>query len=125
MTYTEILELIRAGYKRDEIEAMMEADAKANVQTSKPPETPPEPSPIVKEETPSPSAETVPEQKHEPTETEKLVAALGLKVDALTRAVQTANVNSLESSGSTAPTADDILAKIINPHYGEVSNNAR
>ena len=125
MTYTEILELIRAGYKRDEIEAMMEADAKANVQTSKPPETPPEPTPIVKEETPSSSAEPVPEQKHEPTETEKLVAALGLKVDALTRAMQTANVNSLESSGSTAPSADDILAKIINPHYGEVQNNAR
>jgi hypothetical protein len=125
MTYTEILELIRAGYKRDEIEAMMAAEPAEAAAPAKPPETPPEPNPIVKEETPSPSAETVPEQKHEPTETEKLVAALGLKVDALTRAMQTVNVNSLESSGSTAPTADDILAKIINPHYGEVQNNAR
>lgn len=120
MTYTEILELIRAGYKRDEIEAMMAAEPAEAAAPAKPPETPPDPNPIVKEESPSPSAEPVPEQKHEPTETEKLVAALGLKVDALTRAVQSNNVNSLESSGSTAPTTDDILAKIINPHYGEV-----
>lgn len=120
MTYTEILELIRAGYKRDEIEAMMAAEPGKAASPAKPPETPPDTTPIEKEETPSPSAETVPEQKHEPTETEKLVAALGLKVDALTRAMQANNVNSLESPGSTAQTADDILAKIINPHYGEV-----
>ena len=121
MTYTEILELIRAGYKKEEIESMMAAEAKTNakVQTSNPAQ---EDAPIIKEETPAaaPAPAPDPAPEHEPTETEKLVAALGMKIDSLTRAMQASNVNSLESSGSSAPSADEILAKIINPHYGEV-----
>ena len=116
MTYTEILELIRAGYTKKEIDAMVKAELK-------------EPEPAAHEKDPEPvedqKKEPAPaeEQKQEPaaapqeTETEKMVKALGLKFDALTSALQNMNINNIE--GTNQLTAEDVIAKIINPHYNE------
>lgn len=118
MTYTEILELIRAGYKRAEIDAMQKEETPAVSAAAKP-------GPAIEakldEEQKQTTAQNKPESvppaepaKHEPTEVEKLVSALGLKLDALTRAVQTSNTKTIEGS-TPAETAQDILARIINP----------
>lgn len=115
MTYTEVLELIRAGFKKDEIEAMMAAEKKPSEKAPEP-EQKTEPKQDPK---PEPDKAPEPEAKPEPSETEKLVAALGLKFDALTQAIQKQNVEGLEGKDSTQ-TVDDVIAKIINPHYGEV-----
>ena len=114
MTYTEILELIRAGYKKEEIETMMAAEDKAREQNQKP-----EQEPEQKIETPEPKEEKQPEPAQQ-SEAEKLAVALGLKLDNLTRAIQAHNVNSVEGDGSTGETVDSILSRIIDPHIGEV-----
>lgn len=122
MTYTEILELIRAGYTRAEIDAMQKADEEktpaAPGPASKPEQQPDEeqkqtPAQNKPESVPAPSAE-----KKEPTEVEKLISALGLQVQQLTRAVQAHNITNLEGNGTPAETADDIIARIINPKNG-------
>ena len=103
MTYTEILELIRAGYTKDEIQSLMDVV------------TPKEETPA---EAPAPEPEAPKEEpKPEPTEVEKLISALGIRLDSLTHALQQRNVGELESAPSTE-TADQILARIINPHEG-------
>lgn len=117
MTYTEILELIRAGYKRDEIEAMMAAESKAPASE---PEQQLNQEPEQKIETPEPKQDEKQPETQQQSEAEKLAVALGLKLDNLTRAIQAHNVNSLEGNGSTGDTVDSILARIINPHIGEV-----
>ena len=116
MTYTEVLELIRAGFKKEEIEALMKAE-KSPVPDKKPePEKKPtEPEKVTAKE---PEKEPEPYKKPEPSETEKLVAALGLKFDALTSAIQKSNVGSIEGS-EPKDTTNDIIARIINPHFGE------
>ena len=124
MTYTEILELIRAGYKKDEIDAMIAAEA-ANPPTPAPaaapaPATDPAPAATPAPATdPAPAAEPAPANPAPESETEKLAQALGLKLDTLTQAIQAHNVGSIEGNPVTQ-TTDDIIAKIINPHYGEV-----
>lgn len=112
MTCTEILELIRAGYTKEEIDAMMKAEPEPTPAPAPAPTPAPEPEP-----TPAPVPEPAPEPKQE-SETEKLVSALGMKFDALTAALQKQNVNQIE--GEPATTTGDIIARIINPHYGEV-----
>lgn len=120
MTHTEILELIRAGYKKEEIDAMIAAEA-SNPPTPKPatdlaPAAEPAPAPATD---PAPAAEPEPAKPAPESETEKLAQALGLKLDTLTQAIQAHNVGSIEGNPATQ-TTDDIIAKIINPHYGEV-----
>lgn len=108
MTYTEVLELIRAGYTKDEIDAMMATDTPAPEKTTPEP-TKPEPTP---EPTPEPN-----EQKETPpveSEAVKLAKALGLKLDSMLTAIQNANIANAEQSGNTM-TADDVIASIINP----------
>lgn len=107
MTYTEVLELIRAGYTKDEISAMMDSEKapeKTNPEKTDPEPTKPEP-------TPEPDA-----QKETPPESEavKLAKALGLKLDSMLTAIQNANIANAEQSGNTM-TADDVIASIINP----------
>ena len=118
MTYTEILELIRAGYTRAEIDAMQkEETAPASAAADPGPAIEAELEEEQKQITTENKPESVPPAepaKHEPTEVEKLVSALGLKLDALTRAVQTSNTQTIEGS-TPAETAQDILARIINP----------
>lgn len=118
MTYTEILELIRAGYTKEEIDAMMKAP-EPEKQPEKQPEPPkpttvpsPEPTPAA---TPEPKPTPVPENT-EQTETEKLLAALGMQISTLTSAIQKSNVGSVEGKTPSEETPDAIIARIINPN---------
>lgn len=114
MTYTEILELIRAGYTKEEIDAMMKApDPEKQPEPKEPTLVPsPEPTPAgIPEQKPTP----VPEQK-EQTETEKLLAALGMQISTLTSAIQKSNVGSVEGKTPSEETPDAIIARIINPN---------
>ena len=116
MNASEILELIRAGYTKAEIDAMS-APAPAQEQTPAPAqEQTPAPAPV-QEQTPAPA----PAQEQAPApenETEKLVKALGLKFDSLISAIQTGNVKTAER-GENQLSADTALAQIINPNYGK------
>ena len=91
MTYTEILELIRAGFTKEEINAMMKD---------------PEPERIPEKD---------PENK-EPTETEKLLSALGMQITTLTNAIHAANVAGAEGKTPAEETPETIIARIINPN---------
>lgn len=116
MTYTEVLELIRAGYNKQEIEAMMAAETPAGdpkEETKKEPQPEKKPDPVKADPEPD---KTVKEE----SETEKLIKALGLRLDNLTKSIQASNVNGIEGDGDKEQSADDIIAKLINPHYGEV-----
>ena len=120
MTYTEVLELIRAGYKKEEIDAMMAAETPAGdpKEEKKDPQTDPQPDPQSEKK-----SDPEPEKKitaKEESETEKLIKALGLRLDNLTKSIQASNVNGIEGDGNNEQSADDIIAKLINPHYGEV-----
>ena len=123
MTYTEILELIRAGYTRDEIEAMQKREAEKAAQTSaEPVQTSTEPEQTIEQDKPTPE-QNRPESEPEKatsiavsSEVEKLVAALGMKLDALTGALPRKNIGAVESNGPQTETPEDILARIINPN---------
>lgn len=114
MTYTEILELIRAGYTKEEINAMMNESGPEKIPENPEP-TPvpsPEPTPAA---TPEPKPTPVPENK-EPTETEKLLSALGMQITTLTNAIHAANVAGAEGKTPTDETPESIIARIINPN---------
>ena len=118
MTYTEVLELIRAGYTKVEIDAMIKAEAGAEDHQK----AADEPAPEARDADPQEAAaepEPVKSDVKEESETEKMIKALGLRLDTLTKAVQKSNVNSIEGTKTNEINADDIVAKIINPHYGE------
>ena len=102
MTYSEVLELIRAGYTKAEISAMMESE-------NAPEPTKPEPT----EPEPTPEPDT---PKDNPPESEavKLAKALGLKLDSMLTAIQNTNIANAEQNGNTM-TTDDVIASIINP----------
>lgn len=117
MTINEILQLIRAGYTKEEIDTMISAETPqpaadpAPDQGQQPAEQTPVPSPAAATE-PGPTPEPA---KKEPTETEKLLAALGMKLDRMTTALQASNVQHLQQP-DTGLTAEKVLAQIINPH---------
>ena len=117
LTYTEVLELVRAGYTKAEIDAFAAEPA-----------TTPDPAGADHQDDnqggnqddtgSTPEAQTEPEpEKHIETETEKLIKALGIQVQGLARAVQAKNVNTIDHQGETE-TAETILARIINPKFG-------
>ena len=111
LTTTEILELIRAGYTKEEINAMV---------TSAPENKDPDPAPAqddvpASEPDPESHPEPKPEPKPQPTETEKLLAALGMKLDQMAAAIHSSNVRNLENPGETL-TPEQVVAQIINPH---------
>ena len=117
MTYSETLELVRAGYTKAEIDAMVNAasaapEAKAPTADKTP--ASPEAKPTKGENKPKSEPE-----KKEPTEVEKLVSALGLRLDTLTKAVQAANVGTIEGKrDNVEESTESILARIINPMIG-------
>jgi len=116
MKPSEILELVRAGYTKAEIDAM---NAPASEQTPAPApasEQTPAPAPA-SEQTPAPAPASDPSPAPE-SETEKLVKALGLKFDSLISAIQTGNVKTAERAENQL-SADSVLAQIINPNYGK------
>ena len=129
MTYTEILELIRAGYTRAEIDAMQKAEGSApeakpaaspEAKPAASPEAEPAaaPEPEQKQTTEQNKPESVPTpspEKKEPTEVEKLVSALGLKIDRMTAAIQGRNITETENKTKEL-TPEQVVAQIINPH---------
>ncbi len=121
MKATEILELIRAGYTKEEISAMAGDEAAAPAGTQE------EISAMAGDEAAAPAG-TQEEQPaaparepsaQEPSQIEQLVKAFGLKLDGLTKAIQSNNIHSVEGSTPQPNDVDTIIAKIINPHYGE------
>ena len=124
MTCTEILELIRAGYTRAEIDTMQKEDEAKEAAAPGPaiePELERQMDEEQKQTTEQNKPESVPtpsQEKKAPTEVEKLISALGLQMQQLTRAVQAHNVTTMEGNGTTAETADEIIARIINPNNG-------
>ena len=125
MTYTEILELIRAGYTKAEIDELVKAQTApaSDPAPAGDPALATDPAPAVdpapaSDPAPAPTPASDPAPANGNSELQKLVSALGLKLDALTGAVQAHNVSSIEGKTQTE-TAGDIIAKIINPHYGE------
>ena len=121
MTYTEILELVRAGYTRAEIDAMQKAEGSApEAKPAASPEAEPAaaPEPEQKQTTEQNKPESVPTpspEKKEPTEVEKLVSALGLKIDRMTAAIQGRNIQEAENPNNEL-TPEQVVAQIINPH---------
>lgn len=103
MNYNEILELVRAGYTRDEINAMQ---APAPAPQPEPPAADPQPEPVA-----APPA----------TETEKLLRELLGGMSTLTKAVQAGNRANItrEEPPDRQQAAGAATARIINPHYGE------
>lgn len=123
MTYTEILELIRAGYTRAEIDAMQKEETAPVSAAAAPgpaiePELERQMDEAEKQTTEQNKPESVPApspEKKEPTEVEKLVSALGLKIDRMTAAIQGRNVMETENKTNEL-TPDQVVAQIINPH---------
>lgn len=121
MICTEILELIRAGYTRAEIDAMQKAEGSApEAKPAASPEAEPAaaPEPEQKQTTEQNKPESVPTpspEKKEPTEVEKMVSALGLKIDRMTAAIQGRNITETENKTNEL-TPEQVVAQIINPH---------
>lgn len=118
MIYTEILELVRAGFTKEEINAMMK-DPEPEKIPEKSPENP-EPTPVPSPDpaptgTPEPKPTPVPENK-EQTETGKLLSALGMQITTLTNAIHAANVAGAEGKTPAEDTPETIIARIINPN---------
>lgn len=134
LTTKEVLELIRAGYTKAEIDAMVAPEG-----------TPAPEQGTAGKQTPESSGENKPDSENsadrgensgaEPkpenrlksdsgvqvqSEVEKLVSALGMKLDTLTRAVVGRNIGGIEGHTPTPEeTAESIVARIINPHINE------
>ena len=127
MNYNEILELVRAGFTRDEINAMQAAPAEPAEPAV--PAAPAEPAvPAAPAEPAVPAAPAEPAvpaapaaQKPPATETEKLLRELLGGMSTLTKAVQAGNRTNItrEEPPDRQQAADAATARIINAHYGE------
>lgn len=106
-TLEQIAALANAGFSKAEIMAMVT------------PVAPKKEEPAPKKEEPAPKKEEPAPQPNDRMmdETKKLFDALGMRIDALTGAIQTGNLNS--GAGTPEETVDSILASIINPKGGE------
>ena len=109
-TLEQIAALANAGFTKAEIMAMATQAPKAE------PQEPKKEEPAPKKEEPTPAQAPQPNDRMM-DETKKLFDALGMRLDALTGAIQTGNLNS--GAGTTEETVDTILASIINPKGGE------
>lgn len=112
MNLNEIFKLIDAGFTKQDILALA-----GSQQTETKTEPKEEPKPEPKQE-PKEEPKTEPKPEPQETETDKLVKALGLQVEGLTKALQASNIRNTEHAGQEE-SVDDILAKIINPNGGE------
>ena len=136
MELNTILELVKAGYTKNEI-AQMEQQAPANadaepvqVAMDLPPQNP-EPAPVtqqvvapvaVAEPTPAPVPAPVPQPVQTPPQDQPTMADLMQSIAKLTSAVQAnAIAHSVMPNGGNQPSAEDMLAEIIRPSYKERS----
>lgn len=116
MNISDILELTKAGWSKDEIIKLASvADAEKNEH----PAPEPEKKDAEKTEHPTPEPEEKKEEPKQESETEKLLKALGIKLDTMTTAIQNSNVNHFEQEKANVLTADDVVAQLINPNYNK------
>lgn len=108
MTLDEIIILLNAGYSKEEIQAL-------NTQPEAPePETPETPAADPEPETPAadPEPETPPAPDYG-----AMIGQLTQQISSLTKAVQLANLRGTNLPEVKTETAEDVLAKLINPTY--------
>jgi len=109
----QIAALAAAGFTKAEILALV---PQPGAQTPTPAPTPqplpnPQPTPAPAP-TPTPAPQPDPQPAPQPSETEKLLTALGLKLDTLTQAVQVGNTHKDMTGGqqpNALPSVDDVL----------------
>ena len=107
MKIDEVMMLIKAGYTKEEIQAM-EAPAPA-------PEPTPEPTPAP---APEPTAEPAPEPAAEPAPMDQMMQTLQNMIrqnQQMLEAMQAANVQAARMPEEKKETPEDLIAKIIAP----------
>ena len=103
MTIFERLELIRAGYKRVEIDAMLKADEEAAKAT------PPE----LKEESKQPEKAEEPKQPEKAETENEEVQRLKAEIEQLRKEKQLQNIKSIGLSSSPDKPVEEVLAEAI------------
>lgn len=105
MKITEVIQLLKAGYTKSEIQDLMREPAPAEPEG---PAEPIDPAPEAPDPAPAPAA---------PSQTDQEITELRRLVDNLTKLVQQQNIrnSSMPAPKSPEQTAEDILASIINP----------
>ena len=106
MKIGEVVQLLKAGYTKSEIQDLMKEPAPAE------PVGPAEPAPEQPAPEKAPAAEAA-----APSQTEQEIVELRRLVDNLTKLVQQQNIrnSSMPAPKTKEQTAEDILATIINP----------
>ena len=117
MILSQVLKLIDAGFSKDEIGKLLAADDNQAAGESEKAQAGQDPGQAQAAGDPQGEPEKQPDKPSEPTEIQKLVDALGLKLDNLQKQITQKNVNSIEGKGEAAETSDSILARIINPKW--------
>lgn len=105
MRLDEIITLLNAGYSKEEIQAL---------NTQPEPETPETPAADPEPETPA--ADPEPETPEAP-DYGAMIGQLTQQISSLTKAVQLANLRGTNLPEVKTETAEDVLAKLINPTY--------
>ena len=105
MKVTEVIQLLKAGYTKSEIQDLMKEPAPAEPAG---PAEPADPAPEAPDPAPAPAA---------PSQTDQEISELRRLVDNLTKLVQQQNIRNSSMPAPKTPekTAEDILASIINP----------
>lgn len=105
MKITEVIQLLKAGYTKSEIQDLMREPAPAEPEG---PAEPTDPAPDAPDPAPAPAA---------PSQTDQEITELRRLVDNLTKLVQQQNIRNSSMPAPKTPeqTAEDILASIINP----------
>ena len=111
MKITEVIQLLKAGYTKSEIQDLMREPAPAEPEG---PAEPTDPAPEAPDPAPAPAA---PAEPAAPSQTDQEITELRRLVDNLTKLVQQQNIrnSSMPAPKSPEQTAEDILASIINP----------
>lgn len=100
MTLQDIIDLTKAGYTKDDIAKLTQADS--------PKETP-------RVETPKLETPKTPEPKAEPKAENPEIAAIQNQLDSLKQMMQINNMLTVNQNVPKERTIDDIFAEIINP----------
>lgn len=115
MTIADKIFLLKNGYTKEEVEAMAAGEPSEKVATTEPEAQ------EVSNGVNDPAETTTTTEMTVTTgtppmesETEKLIKALGLKLDTAINAIHKSNVNNIEGTGEQI-TVDDVLAQILNP----------
>lgn len=116
MNIADRIFLLKNGYTKEEIEAMAAGEPSEKVAT-----TEPEAQEVTNggedhvETTTTTEMTITTGTPPVESETDKLIKALGLKLDNAISAIHKSNVNNLEGAGNEQLSVDDVLAQIINP----------